>query len=237
VRFAQPEPPRPDFAFPAGRAAVDVPFELHNGHLFVRVMLNGKGPFRMLFDSASNSVLLPKDRLGDRPRAHRRRAERRRRRASTASTWAACCSSGRRSPPPTRRFLRRVEGMTDIAGVIGFEIFKRLPVKLDYERARATLFDPREVQVRRRGVARAVELRGQQATVRAASTATPGCSWSTRATAARSRCRKRSRRPQAARALRVEARSRVRREHRRTVARHARARATLELGEVTITDR
>jgi hypothetical protein len=166
VRFAQPEPPRPDFAFPAGRTHVELAFELHNGHLFVKAMLNGKGPYRMLFDSASSSVLLPK----------------------TAAALGIATSGGEgnvglvrvdrvdlggmqleRQPFATADigdFLRRVEGMTDIAGVIGFEIFKRLPVKLDYERSRATLYDPAKFKYAGSGVRVPVEVRGQQAVVR-----------------------------------------------------------------------
>ena len=39
-------------------------------------------------------------------------------------------------------FMRRVEGLDDVAGVVGYEIFKRFPVKLDYEHSRATFYDP-----------------------------------------------------------------------------------------------
>jgi hypothetical protein len=166
VRFAQPEPPKPDFAFPAGRPQVDVPFELYNGHLFVKVMLNGKGPYRMVFDSASSSVLLPK----------------------TAAALAIAPPGGEGNVSVVRvdrvdlggvllerqsfatadigDFLRRTEGMADIAGVIGFEIFKRLPVKLDYERGRATLYDPGKFKYAGSGASVPVMLRGQQAAVR-----------------------------------------------------------------------
>ena len=43
--------------FPAGRASVEVPFEALSGHLFVQVMLDGRGPFRMLFDAGGANVL------------------------------------------------------------------------------------------------------------------------------------------------------------------------------------
>ena len=56
VAFGPPAP-RPEFAFPAGRASVDVDFEVFSGHTFVRVMLDGRGPFRMLFDAGGANVL------------------------------------------------------------------------------------------------------------------------------------------------------------------------------------
>ena len=53
---------------PRRPGVVEVPFEIHNGHLFLKVMLNGKGPFRMLFDSGGINVLLPQVLDADRPR-------------------------------------------------------------------------------------------------------------------------------------------------------------------------
>jgi hypothetical protein len=167
VRFAKPEPPRPDFAFPAGRTYVDLPFEVHNGHLFVKTMLNGKGPFRMLFDSASNSILLPRTaaQLG----------------VATSGASEGGLGVARvdrvelaglvleRQPFATADladFLRRVEGMTDVAGVIGYEVFERMPVRLDYERGRATLYDPAKFKYAGDGIRVPLEWRGRQAAVR-----------------------------------------------------------------------
>lgn len=166
VRFAQPEPPKPDFAFPAGRAFVEVPFELHNGHLFVKVMLNGKGPFRMLFDSASNSVLLPKTAavIGAAPAAGEGAVGVAR--VDRVDLGGVALEKQSFATVDLGDFLRRVEGMTDIAGVIGYEVFKRMPVRLDYERSRATLFDPAKFKYAGSGVRVPVELKGQQAGVR-----------------------------------------------------------------------
>ena len=151
VQFAQPTAPKPDFVFPAGRALVEVPFEIHSGHLFVKVMLNGKGPFRMLFDSGGVNVLLPQvlAQIGAR--------------AEGAMSGGAA-DDDRQNVGVTRvdrlefggivverqvfatfdldEFMRRVEGLDDVAGVVGYEIFKRFPVKLDYEHSRATFYDP-----------------------------------------------------------------------------------------------
>jgi hypothetical protein len=166
VRFTKPEPPRPDFAFPAGRAFVEVPFELHNGHLFVKAMLNGKGPFRLLFDSASNSVLLPQTAalLGIPAGASE---------GSVGAVRIDRVDLGgvllERQPFATADlgdFLRRVEGMGDVAGVIGYEVFGRMPVRLDYERGRATLYDPAQFKYAGSGIRVPVQMRGRQAAVR-----------------------------------------------------------------------
>ena len=110
VQFAQPGAPKPDVVFPAGRAFVEVPIEIHNGHLFLKVMLNGKGPFRMLFDSGGINVLLPQalEQIGARAegalsgeRRRRRQAGRRRHPRRPARNSVASPSSGRSSPRST----------------------------------------------------------------------------------------------------------------------------------------
>jgi hypothetical protein len=166
VGFAQPEPPRPDYAFAAGRAQVEVPFELWGGHLFVKVMLNGKGPYRMLFDSASSSVLLPRTAaaLGLAPSAGEANVGVVR--VDRVDVGGVELSRQSFATADIGDFLHRVEGLPDIAGVIGFEIMKRLPVRLDYERRRATLYDPARFKYAGTGVRVPVEIRAQQAAVR-----------------------------------------------------------------------
>jgi hypothetical protein len=175
VQFAQPGAPKPDFAFPAGRAAVDVPFEVHSGHLFVKVMLNGKGPFRMLFDSGGVNVLLPQvlAQIGAR---------------TEGAMSGSSAGDGTHDVGVTRvdrmefggivverqvfatfdldAFMRRVEGLPDIAGVVGYELFKRFPVKLDYEHSRATFYDPAKFKYAGTGTQLPILFRGTNAQAR-----------------------------------------------------------------------
>jgi len=138
VAFGPPVP-KADIVFPPGRASVEVPFEALSGHLFVQVMLDGRGPFRMLFDAGGANVL-------------------------TTQTAAAILGPGRQPPKSLTvastaingvdlggqryvvadidPFLRRVEGLDDIGGVLGLEWFVRMPVRIDYARSRITLYDP-----------------------------------------------------------------------------------------------
>ena len=128
-----------EIAFPAGKASIEVPFEALSGHLFVQVMLDGHGPFRMLFDAGGANVL-------------------------TATTAAALLGADRAMPKTLMvastaingvdlggqrytiadidPFLRRVEGLDDIAGVLGLEWVVRMPIRIDYARSRITFYDP-----------------------------------------------------------------------------------------------
>jgi len=150
ARLTRPPPPAPDFAFPAGRDAVEVPFEFIDGHVFVHVLLDGKR-VRMLLDSGGNNVLLPNV-------AAAVRAE-----VDGGSGALALARVGRMSigglvferqafvTIDLAAFLRRVEGLDDIGGVLGAELFRRVVVKLDYTRLRATFLDPARYRPSARG--------------------------------------------------------------------------------------
>ena len=145
-----------EIAFPSGRASVEAPFEALSGHLFVNVMLDGRGPFRMLFDAGGANVLTPQaaaailgaDRAMPKTLA-------------IASTTINGVELGgqRYVVADIDPFLRRVEGLDDIAGVLGLEWFVRMPIRIDYARSRITFYDPAQfksgsgtkVQVAQRG--------------------------------------------------------------------------------------
>ena len=60
VVFAQPATARPDFEIAGGAATAEVPIEVRDGHIFVPAMLNGQGPYRMLFDTDRGNIISPK---------------------------------------------------------------------------------------------------------------------------------------------------------------------------------
>jgi len=147
VTFTQPPPPQPDFEFPAGTASVTVPIEIVDGHIFVRVRIDGKGPLRMLLDTSSINVLLP-----DVARTLKLQAEPATPgrgdgsvgvvRASRMDIGGVVIDKPVFATFDLKEFLRRVEGVDDVAGVIGFEVLKRMPVTIDYAAGKLTLHDP-----------------------------------------------------------------------------------------------
>ena len=171
VSFARPAAPSPDFAFPAGKASVEVPFEVHDGHLFLDVTLNGKGPFRMLLDSGGANVLLPQTvaKLGLGARGGPAGG------AKEDVGVVRVDRVGLRGIVVERQtfavfdldaLLRRVEGLPDVAGVVGYELFRRFPVKLDFERARATFYDPATFRYAGTGEKLPIAFRGTRPQVR-----------------------------------------------------------------------
>lgn len=146
VDFGVPPPPAADVAFAPGKDAVDIPFVVRSGHVFVDVTMSGKGPFRMLFDAGGASVLMPAaaKALGVKPQ-----------RAGDGPNGVALATIDRVdiggvalerqtfAVIDLASLMRRVEGADDIAGIIGYEVLKRLPAKIDYERGLLTLYRPR----------------------------------------------------------------------------------------------
>jgi hypothetical protein len=170
IRFAQAPPRKPDFTFPTGRAEVAVPMEVHDGHLFVRVRIDGKGPFRMLLDSGSISVLLPEvARTLKLPAGATGagNADVKVVRAQQLNIGGVTIGKPTFATIDLKALLQRVEGVDDVAGVVGVEIFKRLPTTIDYDRGQLVLHNPASFKYAGKGVAVPLSFRGTMPRVRA----------------------------------------------------------------------
>ncbi len=169
ARFARPASRQPDFTFPPGRAAVTVPLEIQDGHLFVRVRIDGKGPFRMLLDSGSINVLLPDiaRTLQLLPDVASAGSDVNVVRAKRLDIGGVLIAKPAFATIDLKAFLQRVEGVDDVAGVIGTEIFKRMPVTIDYDRAQLVLHRPATFKYAGKATAVPLSFRGTMPRVRA----------------------------------------------------------------------
>jgi len=170
VAFGPPAPV-PEFTFPAGRASVDVDFEVFSGHAFVRVMLDGRGPFRMLFDAGGTNVVAAETAallVGSGNPVPRT--------LSVAATNLNGVELGgqRYVVADIDAFLRRVEGLDDVAGIVGLEWFVRMPIKVDYARSRLTLYDPAQFRSAGAGTRVPVAVRGRLPQLRGSIDGTDG---------------------------------------------------------------
>jgi hypothetical protein len=147
-----------ELMFPDGRASVDADFETYSGHLFVRVMLDGRGPFRMLFDSGGANVLSPEIAAlfvaAGRPVPQSVRI-------GTSSINGVDIGGLQYLVADIEPFLKRVEGLDDVAGVVGLEWFVRMPIRIDYARSRLTFYDPGKFKYSGAGVKVPVAARGR----------------------------------------------------------------------------
>ena len=174
VLFAQPIGARPDYTFAGGGSAVDMQFELRDGYMFLPVMLNGKGPFRMLFDADRGNILSPRAlaALGLQAQGNfgvAGKGENQREigivRIDRVEVAGVGIDGMLFSTIDVSEYLARVEGIENVAGVVGFEFFKRFPVRLDYQRNRVTFYDPSRFTYEGEGIRVPVKLREHAALV------------------------------------------------------------------------
>ena len=168
IAFSQPAAARPDFSLANGSAAIEVPFEVRDGRLFVTVMLNGKGPIRMLLDSDRGNILSPQAMaaLGVKPQgnfgvagAGENQQEVGIARIDRLDLGGVGIDGMLFAAIDVSEYMARVEGVDGVGGVIGYELFKRFPVKLDFQRSRATFYDPSRFSYSGGGVGVPVKLR------------------------------------------------------------------------------
>ncbi|HYL06735.1 MAG TPA: aspartyl protease family protein [Thermoanaerobaculia bacterium] len=147
--FALPAPPPADFTLAGGAASSSVPFELVNNHIYVDVKLDGKGPFRLLCDTGGANVVTPElaGALGLKPQGALQG-----RGVGDKSEDVGLVKVGSvELGGATLRdqvfavfnlgLLTGAEGVP-VNGLIGYEVFKRFVVRVDYEHRTLTLTLP-----------------------------------------------------------------------------------------------
>lgn len=161
--FAPPPPPKRDFGFLRGNGTT-IPFRLVNNHIYMEVRLNGR-PYDVLFDTGGLNVITPAvaRELG-------LKAE-----GAVQATGSGEGSKDAGFTKVTRTqigdaFLdnqtfvvidleafKEVEGKP-ITGIVGYEVFKRFVVRLDYENSKIALIEPANFAYRGPGVRVAMDL-------------------------------------------------------------------------------
>lgn len=158
VDFAKPAPPKPDYTFPQDKSQVEIPFTLANGHIYVEVKLAGKGPFLMLLDAGGANVLFPQtaSALGSALQG------------ATAAGDTGESAAVVRVPSmdvggialanqsfvtlPLAEQFQRIEGVDHVAGIVGYELFKRFPTRIDYAARKIVFYAPSQWTYQGKGV-------------------------------------------------------------------------------------
>lgn len=147
--FAPPPPPVADFGFTGKVKTATVPFNLINNHMYVKVKLNGKGPYELLFDTGGRNVITPTlaKALGVKSQGALQGGG-----VGNQSQDFGIAKLDRMEiggaflDHPTFVVIAlesfgAVEGKP-ISGIFGYEVFKRFIVTTDYERSQITFTDP-----------------------------------------------------------------------------------------------
>ncbi|HYU35552.1 MAG TPA: aspartyl protease family protein [Thermoanaerobaculia bacterium] len=148
ARFEVPRVRTDDFSIADGATSVTIPFDLTNNHIYVDVRVNGR-PLRLMLDTGGFNVLTPPtaEAMGLKPegsfQAHGTGEE-------SESFGVLRVDEVRIGGATVRnqvfyalpfRELDKVEGVP-LPGLLGFEVFKRFVVRIDYAERRLTLTLP-----------------------------------------------------------------------------------------------
>jgi hypothetical protein len=153
-----PGPPREAFSAPraqltdarilnaAGRTGV--PFELLNNHIYAEVKVNGKGPFRFIFDTGGHDLLTPEtaQALGVKSEGQAAGTGAGEDVVNTSFAGGVSFQIGdliieKQTIAVLPFEAPQVEGFAQ-QGMIGFEVFRRFVTQIDYGRKTLTFIDP-----------------------------------------------------------------------------------------------
>jgi len=163
--FNMPAPPPPDYRFAGTETSTTVPFELVNNHIYVDVFLDGKGPFRVICDTGGNNIVTPTlaQQLGLKPQGALQGRGVGDKAEDVGLVTIEHLSVGGVTLDDQLFFVFPLESYGDVEGVPqfgligyevfkrfvvridyenGYEVFKRFVVRIDYEKSRLTLFEP-----------------------------------------------------------------------------------------------
>jgi hypothetical protein len=147
--FAMPAPPPPDFTLAGGATSVSVPFELLNNHIYLDVKLDGKGPFRLLCDTGGANIVTPDlaGTLGLTPQGALQGRGVGDKSEDVGLVKVGTLEVGGATLRDQVFAVYNLGPMTGAEGVpanglIGYEVFKRFVVRVDYERRALTLTLP-----------------------------------------------------------------------------------------------
>jgi hypothetical protein len=147
--FGMPAPPPPDFSLAGGATSTTVPFQLLNNHIYVDVKLDGKGPFRVLCDTGGINIVTPRvaRTLGVAPQGALQGGgvgDQSTDIGMVKLTTLEIGGATLRGPLFAVFDLDSLAGAEGVEenGLIGYEVFKRFVVRVDYQHRTLTLTLP-----------------------------------------------------------------------------------------------
>lgn len=137
--FRMPEGGTNDSEIQGGKTSAELPFEFLNNHIFVTVRLDGKEPLRMAFDTGGMNVVVPgvAKRLGLEGQGALQGRGVGEKTEDVALTKVGELRLGDVVLRDQTFFLFPLVGVSEVEGVqvdgiIGYEVFKRFVVRIDY---------------------------------------------------------------------------------------------------------
>jgi len=149
-RFAMPTTQPRDFSMSGGAASTTFPIDVINNHIFLKAMVDGKGPFRFIFDTGGQGILNPDvaKALGIRPAGNVAVGGAGAGTVQTGVAWVPAVQLGNAvmthqsfAVLPLGPTMQAIEGV-HIDGMVGYETAARYRTTIDYARQTMTLTLP-----------------------------------------------------------------------------------------------
>jgi len=179
--FAVPPPPPPDFFFANGATSTTVPFEIVNEHIALDVRLNGHGPHRIYCDTGGSNVITP-DLARELGVVSSGALQGTGTGEGSADVGLAKIDSIQIGDATIRRQIFAVFDFSSLAtldgspipGLVGYEVFKRFVVTIDYEKRKLTLTQPSAFRYAGHGTEVPLAFHGTKAQVQGSIDGIPG---------------------------------------------------------------
>jgi hypothetical protein len=157
--YARPRTPLTDVTLAHGATSASVPFRLLNNHIYIEGRVNGKGPYTFMVDTGGHTLLSPKliaetglHATGNAPESGAGDKQ-----SSNGFVPVRTISIGAvemhdQVAFATSIYTPDIEGIP-VDGMVGFELFRRLVVRIDYGRKVLTFMEPGHASFQRAGIA------------------------------------------------------------------------------------
>ena len=146
--YARPTAPPTGASIESGAAEETVPFRLLNNHIYISAKVNGKGPYTFIVDTGGHTLLSPRlvGEVGLRAVGAAPMSGAGEKTAQSGFTHVDEIAVGAVKMRNQLGFVapiydERIEGIP-VDGMVGFELFRRFAVRIDYGHHTLTITDP-----------------------------------------------------------------------------------------------
>lgn len=159
VTYACPATPLTGVSLAQGARSVSVPFRLLNNHIYVEGRVNGKGPYTFIVDTGGHTLLSPRvvaqarlTSVGSAPESGAGEKQSTLGFAAVKTISIGGVELHDQVAYATDIYRPQIEGIA-VDGMVGFELFRRLVVQIDYGRRVLTFTEPGRAPPQNAGVA------------------------------------------------------------------------------------
>jgi outer membrane lipoprotein-sorting protein len=173
--FKIPSAMAKDYQFPTGKAFVEIPFVLNSNHIHIPVRIGKARPLNFILDSGAGMPVLDTQTAKDLGLKGVGKIEGRGVGEGTQEVNLITLSSvslgdlvidSASAATISLSPLNKYEGMP-VEGILGYDLFSRFVVKIDYEKQKLTLYEPSSFEYEGKGESLPITLEGNHPHIKA----------------------------------------------------------------------